>query len=164
MQPTSTPAPATGGASARPAAAPHRGRSAAIARPADDRFVELLKAYRVSGGLARADEVVAQLDRDGHAGVAVLARRIVERRVICFEWQAQTWLPWFQFRRDDQGLEPAVAAVLAELAAVYDGWEIADWFARPNSALDGFAPVDALTCGAGAVLQAARADRFVATG
>ena len=164
MQPTSTPAPATGGASVRPAAAPHRGRSAAIARAADDRFVELLKAYRVSGGLARADEVVAQLDRDGHAGVALLARRIVERRVICFEWQAQTWLPWFQFADPQQVPEPSLGAVLAELATVYDGWELAHWFVRPNSALAERRPVEALVRDPAGVLHAARADRFVVHG
>lgn len=54
--------------------------------------------------------------------------------MISFEWQQQAWLPWFQFRRADHQPDPALRAVLAELGSVYDGWELAHWFARPNSA------------------------------
>lgn len=130
----------------------------------DDAFVAMLGAYRCSGGLARVDEVVTLLERGGQPAVATLARWIVERSVISFEWQAQTWLPWFQFRRADRVPDPALLAVFAELAAVYDGWELAHWFARPNAALGGGAPADLIISVPGAVLQAARADRFIARG
>jgi len=131
---------------------------------ADDTFVELLGAYRHSGGLARADEVVMLLERCGLAGVASLARWIVERSVISFEWQQQTWLPWFQFQRAGLLPDPALRAVFAELDTVYDGWEMAHWFARPNSALAGGAPLQRIASDPGAVLEAARADRYVVRG
>lgn len=131
---------------------------------ADEDFVALLQAYRCSGGLARGDEVAALLERRNKLCIAVLARWIVERSVISFEWQAQTWLPWFQFARPDPVPEPALAAVLAELAAVFDGWELACWFVRPNSALAGRTPVQARATDPAAVLQAARADRFAVKG
>lgn len=130
----------------------------------DRHFVAMLSAYRRSGGLARADEVVTLLDRRGLPGVATLARWIVERRVISFEWQLQTWLPWFQFKRLEQVPDPAVAALFSESTAVCDGWELAQWFARPHPALSGHAPVDLVTSDPDAVLQAARADRFAAQG
>ncbi len=134
-------------------------------RPAsacDDAFVEMLGAYRGSGGLARADEVVALLERGGQAGIATLARWIVERRVIHFEWLQQTWLPWFQFKRADHQPAPVLQAVFAELGGVYDGWDMALWFARPNSALSGGAPLQLTDIDADGVLQAARADRYIA--
>lgn len=133
-------------------------------RLVDDEFVTLLNAYRGSGGLARADEVVALLERRGRPGVSLLARWIVECRVIGFEWQAQTWLPWFQFADPQRLPEPSVGAVLAELATVYDDRELAHWFVRPNSALAGRRPVDALARDPAGVLRAARADRFVVHG
>lgn len=133
-------------------------------RHVDDEFVTMLNAYRGSGGLARADEVVALLERRGRPGVSALARWIVERSVISFEWQAQTWLPWFQFAHPQQVPEPSLGAVLAELATVYDGWDLAHWFVRPNSALAERRPVEALARDPAGVLQAARADRFVVRG
>jgi Protein of unknown function (DUF2384) len=151
--------PALHGPGLNPCAHVHR-PSAAV----DNTFVEMLAAYRGSGGLARADEVVALLERGGRAGIATLARWIVERSVISFEWQQQTWLPWFQFQRADQQPDPAMRAVFAELGTVYDGWEMAHWFARPNSALGGSAPLQIIATEADAVLHAARADRFVAEG
>lgn len=136
-------------------------------RPAadsDDAFVAMLAAYRGSGGLARADEVVALLERGGLAGIATLARWIVARSVIHFEWQQQTWLPWFQFQRADHQPDPALHAVFAELGSVYDLWDMAHWFARPNSALAGGVPLQLIASDADAVLQAARADRYIAKG
>ncbi len=53
-------------------------------------------------------------------GPSVLARWIALRQVVSFEWQAQTWLPLFQFDRRDMSIHP----------------ELAHWFARPNSSLE----------------------------
>lgn len=130
----------------------------------DGQFVAMLDAYRPSGGLAHADEVVAHIGLRPGAGVAVLARWIVERHVISFVWQSQTWLPWFQFKRQQGMPSPELVCVIAELTAVYDTWELAQWFAQPNSALAGVAPVDVIGADADAVVQAARRDCFVANG
>lgn len=130
----------------------------------DASFVGLLNAYRHSGGLARAVEVSRMFaclrGTDERPRAPWLARRCW----IAFEWQAQTWLPRFQFLPAGPLPMPAVAAVLDELNPVFDAWEIAEWFARRNACLGGHAPVDALGEDPCAVLQAARFDRYVATG
>ncbi len=162
-----SPSPFTRGAPAlqdhSPDSCAHSHRSAS-ASACDDAFVDMLGAYRGSGGLARADEVVALLERGGLAGIATLARWIVDRSVIHFEWQQQTWLPWFQFKRPGHQPDPTLRAVFAELGSVYDGWDMALWWVRPNSALAGGAPFQLIGSDVEAVLQAARADRFIAKG
>ena len=130
----------------------------------DDEFLAMLAAYRCHGGLARAEEFLALLHDDGGMGLSTLARWIARRSVISFEWQAQIWLPLFQFMRPEMRPCPAVVSVLAELAPVCEPWELAHWFARDNVWLDGRVPADALAITPAAVLAAARADRFIRTG
>jgi hypothetical protein len=129
----------------------------------DHDFVEMLAAFRSSGGLARAHEVL-ELPEGRGPGVATLARWIVERDVISFEWHSQTWLPWFQFKHPGRLPDPSVGAVLAALGAVRDDWAFALWLARPHPMLAGRTPVDAFAGAAEAVLQAARADGLGARG
>ena len=131
---------------------------------ADGEFLAMLAAYRRHGGLAHAEELLALLRGDGGDGLSTLARWIAQRSVISFEWQAQTWLPLFQFTRPRMRPCAAVALVLAELAPVYEPWELTHWFARDNTWLNGRLPVDSLAHTPGAVLQAARADRFIHKG
>lgn len=136
---------------------------------ADQQFVVMLDAYRESGGLCRAQELRDLMGRSTAVGgrdAGALNRWIRRREVICFEWQANAWLPWFQFK--GLGISPSpqphahLQPVLAELNAVYDPWELACWFARPNPWLSGCMPVDALLASLPEVVQAARADRFIA--
>lgn len=128
----------------------------------DCEFIELLGRYRDSGGLANVAEVQA---------MAVARRRAVPlhlaidaQGVIAFGWQQTTWLPLFQFSRVDLSVKPGVAAVLAELAPVFDRVTLARWFVQANCSLRGQAPVQALEVDAEAVADAARIDRFVAAG
>ena len=133
---------------------------------ADQQFIAMLDAYRGSGGLARDEEVVSLFSRCGGPSMVTLARWIVNRSVICFEWQSHSWIPLFQFDRDNE-LHPSASLqpVYSELACVYDPWEMGNWFARPNPWLADLAPVDAMVGGnREAVLDAARADRFAANG
>jgi hypothetical protein len=69
----------------------------------------------------------------------------------------------FQFSADLR-LKPGLKEVLAELASEYDGQRLAAWFVEPNAWLGEALPIDVLETNPGEVLQAARADRFVATG
>jgi hypothetical protein len=48
--------------------------------------------------------------------------------------------------------------------SVFDGWDLATWFATPNPCLRDAAPLDVISQDAEAVLHAARRDRFVAIG
>jgi len=54
--------------------------------------------------------------------------------------------------------------ILAELRDVFDQIELAEWFVRPNSLLEGEIPLGVLAFRPDSVLQAARIDRFVAIG
>ncbi len=87
----------------------------------------------------------------------MLASWIDRRKVICFERRDAVWLPWFQFHRVDLVPHP-------QLAPVFDAWEMADWFARPNTWLAHRTPVALLVSDLAAVRDAARADRFIANG
>lgn len=125
---------------------------------ADCQFIALLEAYRCSGGLARAQEVFALVQRCQPGKIVMLASWIVNRKVICFDWQSKMWLPLFQFDSFDMTPLPGLDQVLAELTPGYDTWELAKWFVEPNPWLAGQTPADTLVSDLPAVLHAARAD------
>lgn len=128
----------------------------------DHAFVTLLDAYRGSGGLASAEELLLSFKHRGGPDVSMLARWIVARQVISFGWQSRTWLPRFQFSPHDMTPRGDLGPTLAELNDVYDECELATWFATPNLSLSGRTPVQAFMTSCSAVNRAARIDRFVA--
>lgn len=130
----------------------------------DNEFIAMLNAFRDSGGLSRAEDVVRRFSDESGADMATLRGWIERRQVIGFDWEMQTWLPLFQFDRFSMTPRPELGLVFAELKAVYDPWDLAHWFARPNSSLGGRRPVDTIARDMAAVRHAARADRFVALG
>lgn len=133
-------------------------------RSADDQFIAMLGSYRCSGGLARAQEVLALFKRRCGSDLATLARWIVKGKVISFEWQSELWLPLFQFNRIDMTPQAGLGQVLAELTSVYDAWGLANWFSQPNPWLAERTPAETLLLDATSVLHAARSDRFIAAG
>ena len=140
------------------------GQDTGLVLDRDRQFVQMLRHYRESGGLARGDEVVERLAQCGNPGVPTLARQIVERSVMSFEWRNELWLPMFQFDLADMALKAGPLQVAAELAPAFDAWHTAFWFVQPNPWLKGRMPVDAINTELAEVLQAARTDRFVAAG
>ena len=130
----------------------------------NEQFVLMLEAYRRTGGLAPIREVTLHLQRQSEHTALVLADWIARGDLICFEWQARRWIPWFQFNRYELAPHPQLRPVLAELGAVYDAWEMGVRFATPNPWLADRLPVDALGLDVSEVLHAARADRFIANG
>ena len=130
------------------------------AAPQDHEFVHLLRAYRPSGGLARAEDIVARRAARGSSS-ADDPQGISD--AICFEWNGTLWLPWFQFEPASLSIRPGPARVIGELAPVFDGWAMASWFAATSVWLGGARPIDMLG-DINAVLGAARADRFIAAG
>jgi hypothetical protein len=138
--------------------------ASAWAADADARAGAVLAAYRRAGGLASGDEVTFMMRRRTSQPIAMLARWIVERSVVSFAWHGDYVLPMFQFDRSDMTVRPAVSAVLDEFDGTFDDWDLTTWFALPNSWLADVAPIDVLDGDAGGVLQAARADRFIARG
>ena len=131
---------------------------------ADARANEVLHAYRRKGGLASGDELTRLLRRHTSQPISMLARWIVERQVVSFAWQGEYLLPMFQFDPADMVVRRPVSAVLDEFDGAFDDWNAATWFALPNAWLGDEAPVDVLQRDPHAVLQAARADRFIARG
>lgn len=123
-----------------------------------------METYQQSGGLALAEEILAMLDGKCSPDIARLARWIVERHVVSFYCNSDTWIPLFQFNRLDMSVRPELAPVLAELNNVYDRWDLAMWFAKPNAALADRSPVRVFATDPTEVLHAARLDRFIANG
>lgn len=139
-----------------------KGSESAYLRRADREFVQMLDGFRNSGGLARLQEVAKLCERRGGPDIATLSACLARREIICFEWQSHGWLPLFQFSQVDMSVYPQVQPVVSELSCIHDPWELAFWFSQPNPWLANRAPADALLLDPGTVLQAARADRFVA--
>jgi hypothetical protein len=130
----------------------------------ESRSAAMVKVYERAGGLMRSEEVLFLLRRRSSQPLSLLARWIVDQRVVTFEWQADRLVPMFQFDLADMSIRPEAGAVLAELAGAFDDWELASWFAEPNAWLQGRSPVDVLQADTPAVLEAARADRFIVRG
>ncbi|MBC7682444.1 MAG: DUF2384 domain-containing protein [Ferruginibacter sp.] len=140
------------------------GSRAPLALGVDMQFIALLDAYRPSGGLARTQETLELFMRRGGPDLAHVARWMAAREVVCLDWHGQSWMPMFQFDMVEMVQLPQLASVLAELNPVYSPWALAAWFAEPNPWLDGERPADVLVTHHAGVLDAARADRFVALG
>lgn len=129
----------------------------------DSQFLFMLNAYRGSGGLARDGELLALAGHRCGLNADTLVGLIADREVIGFEWESRFWFPAFQFNLRDMTRPPALGQVLAELTPVYGSWERVNWFAQPNAWLMDHAPADRLQHDPSAVLQAARAERFIAS-
>jgi hypothetical protein len=152
-------------AAAQPAAT-QRMRPVASTWPtdADARASEVLHAFQRTGGLASGAELTFLLRRRTSQPSSMLARWIVERRVVNFGWKGEYLLPMFQFDKADMTVRRHVSRVLDEFDGTFDDWDLATWFALPNTWLGDDAPVDALPLNPHGVLEAARADRFIARG
>lgn len=144
-------------------APPDRGRFTDDAEARRMAAVEL--ACRRHGGMASAVEVVNMLSQCNHAQpLSRVARWLVAGDVVSFEWQARAWLPLFQFELSAMSVRPEVTAVIRELSSVFDEWDLVSWFTSPNTWLANMTPVAAMTSLPAAVMEAARADRFIARG
>ncbi|MBC7995802.1 MAG: hypothetical protein H7Z15_21435 [Rhizobacter sp.] len=132
--------------------------------PSDRDFVAMRAGYRGTGGIARGDDLARLLEDLQRGDVSTLARLIAAGDVFGFDWHGSFWVPMFQFELRDLSIKHSVRRVAAELAQVFDGWTMAVWFAQRNSWLDEQRPVDLLDSMLPAVLHAARADRYIASG
>ena len=130
----------------------------------DQEFIELLDAYRPSGGILRGDSLLDRFGLDDFSALHRLARDIASQNLLSFRWGGSIWLPVFQL--DVSLLQPRVEVghVLRELGDVWDGWEIARWFITADASLDGASPLAMLYERPEDVRDAARASRFVYKG
>ena len=127
-------------------------------------FFAVQEAFRGKGGLARADDLARLLEDCRHVDFIGLAKLMVSGAIFSFEWGGAHWIPMFQFNLADLTVKPAARSVVTELNTIFDGWSLAEWFTQPNDWLAGRTPVDLIDSDLPVVLDAARADRFIANG
>jgi hypothetical protein len=143
---------------------PRPARESTQGRLAESQYVSMVRGYASCGGIAGCDEMVGLLRFRFDQPISLLARWIVARAVVCFEWRTITMLPMFQFDIADMTIRPQSRDVLRELRDTFDDRDVALWFVEPNAWLDGCTPVDVLRTDPASVLDTARADRYIARG
>jgi GAF domain-containing protein len=145
------------------ATAPRRACAVSL-RIEDRQYAVMEEAFRLSGGIADSDRVARLVRSHCDQPISIVAHWILTRQAVSFVWRSRMMLPLFQFDLATMRLRPEATSVFAELSDVFDGWDLALWFAEPNCWLSDVAPVDVLRVDACGVYEAARADRFVARG
>ncbi len=128
-------------------------------RGTDVSVARLMAAYDVHGGLATSDEVVFLMRPHWRQPVSVLAKWIVNRRLVSFSWRDQLLLPRFQFERPHMTPYKAVADSAFELGEYLEDQCVARWFVEPNRSLRQARPIDALHSDPDSVVEAAQAVR-----
>lgn len=147
------------------------------AAPPSDEVVPLhwlstAAAFAGTGGLASADELAGLIRQRCEETVgqpesepaSLVARWIASRAVVSLRSPWGDMFPLFQFDLPTASVVDAMAPLQDELRPVFDDLELALWFVTPNDWLGGARPAFAMHHSLPAVLQAARADRFVAGG
>jgi hypothetical protein len=138
----------------------------------DTLFLDLLARYRPWRGLSRYSEVSRVLAAQDGLSCMALAGWITDGTVFGFEWGGDFWLPTCQFvssggqASSRPRWQPRTwpRSVCCELAPFFDGWRIARWIVEPNAWLQGRTPIMCIDRHLHEVVEAARADRFVAAG
>jgi hypothetical protein len=124
----------------------------------------MLEAFHASGGVATGNELADLLRPRMDQPVSLVARWIVSRQVITFAWRSDILLPLFQFDFAQMCVRTGMSAVVSEFSGIMDDAEVALWFSQPNVWLAGATPADTLATDVPSVMEAARADRLIATG
>ena len=124
----------------------------------------LIDAYQSSGGVIGCDDLTRLLGKREIQPISCVARWIVSRQVVQFDWHGQLVLPLFQFELPGLKLLTTVADVIAEFGDDFNDAQIAEWFATPNGWLQGALPARVMAEKPMVVLDAARADRFALLG
>jgi hypothetical protein len=130
----------------------------------DSLFIALLNEFRGRGGLQRL-LAVQSAHRDTWSAdvIETLPARVADRCVLGVTWNHEAWVPEFQF--DAHGAtKQAAASVFLELTGSHDQWELATWFVTPSVWLQHSRPIDLIDTAPARLLEAARADRYVANG
>jgi Protein of unknown function (DUF2384) len=132
------------------------------ATPREQEFEAMREAFRPSGGMMQADDLARLLQEQRHGQSASLAALIGCAEVFAFTWASRLWVPMFQFDLSDLSVKWAPRCVRTELDLADDPWAVAQWFSQPNSWIGNRRPLDLIDTDVREVLNAARADRFVA--
>lgn len=130
----------------------------------DRAFIALHNAYRPHGGLMRVHRPAADTTAASAGQTRVVSDLVDAGELFALWWYDALWIPMFQLHMPAVVVAAKPQRVVAELGSGFDGWALAGWFVRPNSWLADNSPIECLGSRLPAVLDAARADRFVATG
>lgn len=133
-------------------------------------WLSVAAAFAGTGGVASADELARLIrQRCEETGgqpesepASLVARWMASRAVVSLRSPWGPMFPLFQFDLPNASVVDAMAPLQDELRPVFDDLELALWFVTPNDWLGGARPAFAMHHSLPAVLQAARADRFVA--
>lgn len=133
-------------------------------RRRDDHVLgDMVDRYGQRGGLASTDELVHLMRPHWRQPVSVLARWIVDRKVLSFAWHGQILLPAFQFESPRMTPNQAIAECSRELGDTVDDEAFAAWFIRPDDGLGGNSPLDLLSSHPDVVIEAAARTRAAFT-
>jgi hypothetical protein len=131
---------------------------------AQDRdFIALLNAYRPHAGLMRMQRSGVGPCLGSRGRMHQIEDLLDHGGLFGFHWHNALWIPMFQLDSSGLQIAPGPQRVVAELSQSFDGWRLASWFVQPNSWLASRTPIDCLGSCLKEVLDAARADYFVAT-
>jgi Protein of unknown function (DUF2384) len=125
-------------------------------------FEAMHEAFRRSGGMMQAGDLARLLQERRHGQSASLSGLLRSAEVFAFTWASSLWVPMFQFDLSDLSVKWAPRCVRIELGLADDPWAVAQWFSQPNSWIGNRRPLDLIDTDVREVLNAARADRFVA--
>ena len=132
--------------------------------PNQDNFAAIASAYQSTGGIFRAEDLVRLAALGDGKHNAGLISRITSGHILSFQWRQSYWVPIFQFEVGGTVQKNCAREVILELADTFDDWEKMVWFVQPNAWLGGGKPLELIEHQLPAVIDAARADRFVAVG
>lgn len=128
------------------------------------RYLAMVNAFEATGGLVTGDELASWARSWCDQPLSLVARWVVKGEITHFKWLGATYVPLFQFDFPGQCLQAGLHDILAQLSCAFDDWELAEWFGLPNVWLGDATPASRLAHDMAGVLDAARADRFVAMG
>lgn len=120
--------------------------------------------FQATGGLVSADMMVALLRTRVDQPLSWVARWIVRREVLSLSVCGRHCMPLFQFEPESLSIRQGVSDAIGELKDVFDPGELLTWFATPHEGLGGRCPAACVQSDPSDLIQAARFDRFVATG
>ena len=122
-----------------------------------------MQALKGFGGVISGDAMAARLADHWAQPVSVLARWIVDRRVVHLSWHGTLMLPVFQFAPTGGTICCDVAQVIGQLVSVLDACESTTWFVRPHALLHGDLPLRLIKTNMPLVIEAARATHLAHT-
>lgn len=104
-------------------------------------FVDMMMAFRGHGGMLRSPEVGDSTGSRRRRVDAPCEQAPAAPQLICFDWDASSWVPMFQFEPDTSRVRARVRCVVERLPGAFSHWDVSVWFATPNRWLNLQRPV-----------------------